>query len=131
MRYLLKYIRTAGGSEDLTPEQWQTAVGPWQEFDQELIGAGAFVAGDALQPSDTATTVRLSESGETVTDGPFAETKEQLGGFHLLECADLDEALAWAKKVPMEPGGAVEVTPVVDLARFGYPDPYEAAAASR
>jgi len=131
MRYLLKYIRTAGGSEDLTPEQWQTAVGPWQEFDQELIGAGAFVAGDALQPSDTATTVRLSESGETVTDGPFAETKEQRGGFHLLECADLDEALEWAKKVPISPGGAVEVTPVVDLSQFGYPDPYEAVAASR
>jgi len=132
MRYLLTLVSTDGGSEDLTPEQWEEAIGPWQEFDQEVIGAGAFVAGDALQPSETTTTVRLSESGDqTVTDGPFAETKEQLGGFYLLECADLDEALAWAKKVPISAGGAVEVTPVVDLAQFGYPDPYEAAAAIR
>jgi len=132
MRYLLTLVSTAGGGEDMTPEQWQAAMGPWEEFDREVVGAGAFVAGDALQPSDTTTTVRLSEGGDqTVTDGPFAETKEQLGGFYLLECADLDEALEWAKKVPISPGGAVEVTPVVDLSQFGYPDPYEAVAASR
>ena len=111
MRYLLKYIRTAGGSEDLTPEQWQAAVGPWKEFDQELIGAGAFVAGDALQPSETATTVRLSESGETVTDGPFAETKEQLGGFYRVSAADLDEALDLAGGIPLE-AASFEVRPV-------------------
>ena len=58
-----------------------------------------------------------------MTDGPFAETKEQLGGYYLLECADLDEALAWAKKVPTRPGNAVEVWPAMDFSGFGYEDP--------
>ena len=63
------------------------------QFNRELLEAGAFVAGDALHPSASATTVRFGEGDQTVTDGPFAETKEQLGGYYVLECADLDEAL--------------------------------------
>ncbi len=62
-----------------------------------------------------------------ITDGPFAETKEQIGGFYLLECKDMDEALEWAKKVPIR-GGAIEVRPVMDYAEYGYEDPAEAGA---
>ena len=81
---------------------------------------GRSSAGEGLQPSATATTVKLAgPSGDhIVTDGPFAETKEQLGGFYLLDCADLDEALAWARKIPM-PGGTVEVRPVMDYEAAG------------
>ena len=68
--------------------------------------AGAFLAGEGLQESATATTVRIQDDGErVVTDGPFAETKEQVGGFYLLECENLDEALEWAKKVAGAPAG--------------------------
>ena len=76
------------------------------------------MAGEALQQSSTATTVRLTDDGKrVVTDGPFAEAKEQVGGFYVLECADLDEALAWAQKVPVT-GGAIEVRPVFDVSQF-------------
>ena len=80
-------------------------------------------AGEGLQPSATASTVRIEEGKEpTVTDGPFAESKEQLGGFYLLECKDLDEALEYAKKIPFQ-NGSVEVRPVMDYTEFGYEDP--------
>ena len=83
----------------------------------------AFLAGEGLQPSATASTVRIEEGKEpTVTDGPFAESKEQLGGFYLLECKDLDEALEYAKKIPFQ-NGSIEVRPVMDYSEFGYENP--------
>jgi hypothetical protein len=104
---------------------------PWNEFEQQLVDAGAKIAGEGLQPSATATTVKIGEGDDrVVTDGPFAETKEQLGGFYLLECADLDEALEWAKKVPLQPGGSVEVRPVMDYTQYGFVDPEAKAEAS-
>ena len=130
MKYLLTIINAdpQAPSQDPTPEQMQEMMEPWNAFNRELLDAGAFVAGEGLQPSVTATTVSFAHGDQTVTDGPFAETKEQLGGFYLLECADLDEALAWAKKTPTRPGNAVEVWPAMDFTQFGYEDPYEAAA---
>ena len=72
--------------------------------------------------------MRIEEGKEpTVTDGPFAESKEQLGGFYLLDCKDLDEALEYAKKIPFQ-NGSVEVRPVMDYSEFGYEDPAEAGA---
>ena len=74
------------------------------------------IANEALELPTTAKTVRIDEGGEpTVTDGPFAETKEQLGGFCLIDCASLDEAIEWAKKVPLRPDSKVEVRQVKDL----------------
>ena len=73
-----------------------------------------FDGGDGLQGSATATTVRVRDGERLLTDGPFAETKEQLGGFYALECKDLDEALAWAARIPEAQFGAVEVRPVID-----------------
>ena len=130
MKYLLTIVNDESqpGPENPTPEQMAEMMEPWNQYNRELFAAGAFVAGDALHRSPSATTVRFAEGDQTVTDGPFAETKEQLGGYYVLECADLDEALAWAKKVPARPGNAVEVWPAMDFTQFGYEDPYVAAA---
>jgi hypothetical protein len=82
---------------------------------QAMRDAGAFVAGDALQPIATATTVRVSAGDALTTDGPFAETKEQLGGYYLLDVESLDEALEWAAKIPAARHGSVEVRPVMNV----------------
>jgi len=121
----MKYLLTLYGDEsrfaELTPEQIQESMKGWDAYTTEVKEAGAFLGGEGLEPTATATTVQIQAGGDhIVTDGPFAETKEQLGGFYLLECKDLDEALAWAKKIPMT-GGKVEVRPVMD---------YEAAASA-
>lgn len=88
----------------------------YMQFTQGIRQSGAFVAGDPLQPSSTATTLR-GKGGKAVTsDGPFAETKEQLGGYYLIEAKNLDDALAIAKKIPsIRVGGAVEVRPVLAM----------------
>lgn len=128
MKYMLVLIGEESGWEDITPEQMKAEMDRWAEFGQKLVDAGAHIAGEGLQESATATTVRISEDGERfITDGPFAETKEQVGGFYLLECKDLDEALDWAKQVPAS-GGAVEVRPVMDYTQYGYEDPAAATA---
>ena len=128
MKYMLVLIGEDGGWEDATPEQMKEEMDRWSEFGQKLVDAGAFIAGEGLQEGATATTVRIDERGErVVTDGPFAGTKEQIGGFYLLECKDLDEALGWAKQVPAS-GGAVEVRPVMDYTQYGYEDPAAASA---
>ena len=119
MKYLLALIGDESRYADRTPEQMREGMKEWDAFTRATTDAGAFVAGEGLQPSATATTVKIQEDGEPlVTDGPFAETREQLGGFYLLECEDLDEALTWAKRIPM-PGGAVEVRPVMDYEAAG------------
>ncbi len=87
MRYMLTLIGEEGGWEDATPEQMRAQMGRWDAYTESLRDAGAFVAGEGLQDSPTATTIRIQSDGErVVTDGPFAETKEQVGGFYLLEC---------------------------------------------
>ena len=128
MRFMLTLIGPEGGWEDITPEQMAGEMKNWERFDKEAVEAGAFIAGDGLQPTSEGKTVRGGRDEErVVTDGPFAETKEQIGGFYLLECKDMDEALEWAKKVPIR-GGAIEVRPVMDYAEYGYEDPAEAGA---
>jgi hypothetical protein len=118
MKYLLALIGDESRYLDVTPEQRQEGMKEWDAFTKDLTDAGSFVAGEGLQPSASATTVELRDSGAVVSDGPFAETKEQLGGFYLIDCANLDDALAWAKRIPM-PGGVVEVRPVMDYEAAG------------
>ena len=84
-------------------------------YTEELRASGAFVDGAPLQPTETATTVRIREGEQVVTDGPFAETKEQLGGYYLIEADSIDEALEWAAKVPSARLGSIEVRPVVPV----------------
>jgi hypothetical protein len=82
-------------------------------FTKELAEKGALVAGDQLQPTSTATTVRIRKGDQLVTDGPFAETKEQLGGYYLIDVESMDEALEWAAKIPSVRYGSIEVRPLV------------------
>lgn len=80
-----------------------------------LAAAGVLVSGDALHPVEQATTLRVRDGQRVVADGPFAETKEILGGYYLIDVADLDVALDWAEKVPLAPYGSVEVRPLVEF----------------
>ena len=101
-----------------TPEEWQQVMAEYGEFGEKAGAAGVIRGGEALQDTATATTVRVEggRGGDVIhTDGPFAETKEVLGGFYLLECADLDEALTWAAQIPGAWHGKVEVRPCVDF----------------
>ena len=85
-------------------------------FSEGLKKGGRRIAAEALQSVDTATTVRVRNGKVSMTDGPFAETKEQLAGFYLVECKDLDEAIEWAAKIPGSEVGSVEVRPIIDYA---------------
>jgi hypothetical protein len=103
-----------------TPEDWAAVMAEYNAFGEEAGAAGVIAGGEALEDSHTATTVQVSggKGGELVTtDGPFAETKEVLGGFYLLSCADLDEAIKWASKIPGAWRGKVEVRPCVDFSQ--------------
>ena len=84
-------------------------LGAWRAYHKALVEAGIYVAGDPLQPPETGTTVRLKDGKRRVQDGPFADTKEQLGGFTILELPSLDAALEWAARCPAASYGAVEV----------------------
>ena len=119
MKYMLALFGDESRWAERTPEEIAGAMKQWDAFTQEAIEAGVHVGGEGLQPSATATTIQIQESGEhIVSDGPFTETKEQLGGYYLLDCEDLDDAIAWAKKIPM-PGGTVELRPVMDYEAAG------------
>jgi hypothetical protein len=131
MRYMFSLFGEEGGWQDTSPEDMKAEMDRWEAFGREAVEAGVMVAGDALQESDTATTLRIQQQAEPiVSDGPFAETKEQLGGYYVLDCKDLDEALAWARKIPLS-SGAIEVRPVMDYTQFGYSDPLHSEEASR
>jgi hypothetical protein len=127
MKYLLALIGEEGGNEDASPEEMKAVMDRWDAYSRKAVEEGAFIAGEGLQPSDTASTVKIADGKAEVTDGPFAESKEQLGGFYLLECKDLDEALEYARGIPFE-NGWVEVRPVMDYSEFGYESPADISA---
>ena len=101
---------------DAKPEDIAATFEAHGVFGQAATEAGVFAGGEGLQPTATATTVRVRDGERMLTDGPYAETKEQLGGYYALECKDLDEALEWAARIPEAATGAVEVRPVIDYA---------------
>jgi len=111
MQYMLLIYTPAAGGPSL--EQLQAEHPRWMQYTQDLQDAGVMVAGDALQGTDTATAVRVRNDETLVTDGPFAETKELLGGYYLIDVPDLDTALAWAAKIPSVGYGSVEVRPIM------------------
>jgi hypothetical protein len=98
----------------MTPEQFAEMGPRWDSFTENLHKAGAFVAGDALERPDVATTVRVRDDQTQFTDGPFAETKEFLAGYYLVDCPDLDTALDYASRMPNVTYGSTEVRPVWD-----------------
>ena len=124
----MKYVLLLYGDEhrwaDMTPEESAEDMKRWGGFYEELMASGAYLAGEGLDATTSATTVRVKDGEVVHTDGPFAETREQLGGFYLLECPDRDAALAWVAKVPdLGEGGCVEVRPVMDYEAAGYEQP--------
>ena len=117
---LLIYAPTEGGP---SPEELQAEMPRWFEYTQALRDAGALVAGDALQPTDAARTVRVRGGARQVTDGPFADTAEVLGGYYVIDVADIGAAEEWAARIPSAPYGSVEVRPIMV-----FPDADPAAA---
>lgn len=113
MQYIALIYDTEDNRKNMPAAEREQMMADYMTFTEDIKKAGVFVAGDALTPVDTATTVRIREGKVLTTDGPFAETKEQLGGYYLMECKDLDEALAWAKKIPTAKFGSVEVRPIM------------------
>jgi hypothetical protein len=115
MQYLfLIYAAPGAGPADGSASQ-ADEMGAYFAFTQEVIQAGAMRGGAPLQGTETATAVRLRGGERLVTDGPFAETAEVLNGFYLLECADLDAALAYAEKIPTVAYGTIEVRPIREI----------------
>jgi hypothetical protein len=106
----LALIYNTEGNDDV---DWETLMGQYQIFGEEAGAAGVLEGGNALEPISTATSVRVRAGKSELTDGPFAETKEQLGGYYMLQCKDLDEALHWAAKIPTARYGTIEVRPVM------------------
>lgn len=111
----MKYMLLIYGEEQAEDfDGSEAAFEPWMKYSQDAAEAGVLEGGAGLHPTSTATTVRVRDGEVVTTDGPFAETREQLGGYYLLECADLDEALAWASRIPSVTEGSVEVRPVME-----------------
>ena len=119
MKYLLGIYGSERAAETATPEDGMRMLQAYGAFSEELQAAGAYIAGEGLEGTTTATTVRVREGERVVTDGPFAETKEALGGFYLIEAANLDEAIGWAEKIPGATSGSIEVRPVIDYEAAG------------
>ena len=114
MRYALLIYASEQDWANQSEEQAQTQFQDYMAFTKDIVDRGIMRSGEALQPTATATTVRV-RNGETLsTDGPFAETKEQLGGFYVVEAKDLDEAIEIATRIPDVRGGSIEVRPVMD-----------------
>jgi hypothetical protein len=113
MQYLLLIYTNETQDQAMSEAEQMEVFGGYRKVTEDMQAAGVLRAGDALQPTSTATTLRV-RNGETITtDGPFAETTEQLGGYYLLECENLDDALGWAKKLPSAKMGSIEVRPIM------------------
>lgn len=115
MRYLALIYTTEMDPTTVAPADVAAMMAQYNQFGADATGAGVLLGGEALQPTSTATTIRIREGQRTTTDGPFIETKEALGGYYVLDCADLDEAIAWASKIPGARHGAVELRPILEF----------------
>jgi hypothetical protein len=115
MQYLLLIHDDERNWLDLTDEEQRGVVEEYLALTAELQERGAYVGSNRLAPIATASTVRLREGEEIVTDGPFAETKEHLGGYYLIDVDSLDEALEWAARLPTARRGSIEVRPVMPV----------------
>ena len=113
MQYLLMIYRNEAEIGNMDAAARQKVTAEYGAFTQSIIQSGHFKAGDGLQPTSTATTVRVRDGKTLTTDGPFAETREQLAGYYLVEAKDLDTALAIAARIPGAKTGSVEVRPVM------------------
>jgi hypothetical protein len=112
MQYLLLLHASENGWESMTPEQQQQGYAAYMAYTEALKKAGAYVGSNRLRPVSTATTVKVTNGKQEVLDGPYADSKEQLGGYYLIDAPDLDAAIAWAARCPGASHGTIEVRPV-------------------
>ncbi|MEN3329482.1 MAG: hypothetical protein V7638_4289 [Acidobacteriota bacterium] len=116
MKYMLLIYHDEQSWSAITEAERQQIYGDFRKLREELLARGQFVTGSQLQPISTATSVRVRDGKELVTDGPFAETHEQLGGYFLVEAENLDEATSIAARIPSAKTGTIEVRPLVETA---------------
>jgi hypothetical protein len=115
MRYLCLIYENETAWEALPPAESEAIMNEYFQFTDDIRKNGKYVAGEALQPTASATTVRVRNGKVSTTDGPFAETKEQLGGFYLIEATDLNDAIQVASRIPSARLGSIEIRPVIDF----------------
>ena len=115
MRYLMMICSDESAIQDMTPEAGQAMMAEYFAFQEEMASRGVLQGGERLQATSDATTVRLRDGEVLTTDGPFAETKEQVGGYYLTDCKDLDEAIEVAAKIPAARLGSIEVRPIWEM----------------
>lgn len=116
MRYMMLIYDNEASFENMSPETEATIYQEYTDFGNLLKERGLANEGEALQPTTTATTIQVREGKILSTDGPFAETKEQLGGYYILDCENLDEAIELAAKIPGAKTGSVEIRPIAVFA---------------
>jgi hypothetical protein len=112
MKYMMLIYANQSETPEFTPEERKAAAQAWFAFNAEAEAAGVLLYNDGLAPVTQATTVRVRNGETLISDGPFAETHEHLGGYYMLECKDLDEAISWAAKIPGARFGSIEIRPV-------------------
>ena len=115
MRYLLLIYQNEPEHEKLSQEELIAEYNAYMAFGDEARQRGVYHSSDVLAPGSSATTVQVRGGKTLTTDGPFAETKEQLGGYYLLNCKDLDEAIEFAAKIPTARNGSIEIRPIMSL----------------
>lgn len=119
MKYMLLIYAAESDQGNVDPQEQAAYMQRYFTFTENLVKAGKMIAGDPLQGVSTATSVRVRGGKTMTTDGPFAETKEQLGGYYLIEADDLDEAISWAAQLPTAEHGTIEVRPLMDIPSQG------------
>lgn len=112
MKYMVLMYMDESNVPNYTPEEQQALGKEWYAFAEDAKAAGVLLSNNGLESVSTATTVRVRDGKIVTTDGPFAETHEQLGGYYMLDCKDLDEAVQWAAKIPIAREGSIEIRPL-------------------
>ncbi len=117
MQYLILIYSDEKADTSATPQEMEAWMGEYMAYTDAMQKSGVYAGGDALHPTSAATTVRIRDGKRTTTHGPFAETKEQLGGYYTVNVNNLDEAIEWAAKCPGARVGSIEVRPVMDFSQ--------------
>ncbi|HNB52675.1 MAG TPA: YciI family protein [Anaerolineales bacterium] len=112
MKYLLLMYAAEEIGANMSDEERQAAQKTWADFRKEINSSGVLISSNGVAPESSVTTIRVRNDKTLLTDGPFAETHEQLGGYFLVECENLDEAIRWAEKIPTAKYGSIEIRPL-------------------
>ena len=115
MQYLLLLHADENGWSKMTPAEQQQGMAAYMAYTEALKKAGVYVGSNRLQPISAATTVKITNGKQQVLDGPYADSKEQLGGYYLIDARDLDEAMSIAERIPVAKVGTIEIRPVLEI----------------